>query len=444
MGESGIRIGEWTVDAPANELRHDSGRKVRVEARAMKVLELLHQRSGEVVSAEEILDRVWERSSVSAHSVAIVVSALRKALGDDRRSPRYIETVPKRGYRLLSTPAPARRRPLPALAIGAVLVLAVGIAALRRGAPPPSPAGLEEKTFQARQLWSRREDESVHQALVLLREILREREDFAPAHLALADIYAHKTGEHLGMPALDTFREAQRHLDRARELAGERPGTHVTQALLDFYRDLQPEKALASADAALGLDPEEALAWQTRAMALSALGRHDESLESIARARKLDPLSDSIGWDEVWFLYLAGEYESALEALERASRYSRWNYLYGALIEEGRGNRRGALESWIARFEQKGAALPDPDGAREGGYRELLRQFRDLPGYREYPGVVAVWELLAGDEVAARATLESMPPERENWMAIWLPEMPVFEPLRAHLEKAHDVDVASR
>jgi tetratricopeptide (TPR) repeat protein len=408
---------------------------VRLETRAMKVLELLHQRAGEVVSSEEILDQVWARASVSTHSVAIVVSALRKALGDDRRSPRYIETVPKRGYRLLAAPKPrpARRWSVPVLG-GSLVLLVVVVAGLEPRSPTAVSSGVEEKYFQARQLWSRREDEAIGQALALLREILAEREDFVLAHLALADIYAHKTGEHLGMPALDTFREAQRHLDRARQLDGSRPETLVTQALLDFYRDLQPLKALASVDAALELDPDQSLAWQTRAMVLSALGLHEESLRAIARARELDPLSDSIGWDEVWFLYLAGEPDRALAALERSSRYSRSNYLYRALIEEGRRNRSGAISSWIQRFEQRGFALPDAARVREEGYRELLRQFRGLDGYREYPGVVAIWELLAGDEASAIATLEAIPADRENWMGIWVREMPVFEPLRARLK----------
>jgi DNA-binding winged helix-turn-helix (wHTH) protein/Tfp pilus assembly protein PilF len=442
MAESSFRIGEWTADARANELQHDSGRRVRIEARAMKVLELLHSRAGQVVTTEEILDQVWEKASVSSHSVAIVVSALRKALGDDRRNPLYLETIPKRGYRLVVAPARRRTR-IPAVAYAAPLLVLAALA-FRGFTAAPEPTELDARYFQARQLWSRRDEESVQQALALLREILEAREDFAPAHLALADIYAHKSGEHLGMPALDTFREAQRHLDRARELDPTVVGIHVTQALLDFYRDLQPGKALAEIDSALALDAKDALAWQTRAMTLSALGRHPESLEAIARARELDPLSDSIGWDEVWFRYLAGDYDRAFEALERASRYSQWNYLYAALIEEGRGNRKSALESWISRFEQKGMPLPSPARVREEGYPELLRQYRSLEGYREYPGVVAIWELLAGEEESSLATLRAMSPDRENWMAIWLPQMPVFETLRSRLPEPHDVTIARR
>lgn len=129
-------FGAWTVDPHANELVHGSGRRVRLEARAMRVLELLHAHAGMVVTTEEILAEIWGRKVVSPHSVATVISELRKALGDDSRESRYIETIPKRGYRLAtSIPAPLpiddvrrRFRPL-TVALGAAAVL-VGVALL--------------------------------------------------------------------------------------------------------------------------------------------------------------------------------------------------------------------------------------------------------------------------------------------------------------------------
>jgi hypothetical protein len=67
--------------------------------------------------------------------------------------------------------------------------------------------------------------------------------------------------------------------------------------------------------------------------------------EAIERARRLDPVSASIGWDRVWFLYLAGDSERALAAFDRESQNSQPVYLYGALIEQGRGNTRARVRS---------------------------------------------------------------------------------------------------
>lgn len=419
----------------------------------MDVLALLYARAGAVVSADEILERVWEGRAVSAHSVATVVSELRKALGDDTREPRYIETVPKRGYRLIAATEPdatgrgRRRAVTAALAVGAaaVAVLGVSLALPSRNAADPvvtsDPPEQLERLFQARQLWSRRDDESVPEAVAMLTGILEADPGSAAAHATLAMIYAHKTGEHLGMPALDTFREAQRHLDRARDLAPELPDVDVAQALLDFYRDHQPRKALASIDRALERDPDSSLAWQDRAMVASALGHHDESLRSIERAAELDPVSPSIAWDRVWFLYLARRQEDARTALQQVERSSGRNLLYEALIARAFDEPRRALDLWVERSARLGFALPAPgrvaaeaDGSLPAGYAELLRQTAALPAYHDYPGVRAIWQLESGDPDAALATLTDAPPSRDNWMVLWLRELPAFDALHGRAE----------
>lgn len=418
----------------------------------MDVLVVLHQRAGEVLSSSQLLDEVWGGAAVSGHSVAIVISDLRRALGDDARAPRLIETVPKRGYRLIARPGgapagheePAVRRPRRlAKRLATVLVLAaalaVAIVGARLYAPKTSPLDpeLARQYEQARNLWSRREAEGALAARVLLAEILAVRDDFAPAHAAMADLHVHKTGEYLGVAPLEAFRVGQRHADRALELDPSLPDAHVTLALLAFYRDRQPRKALAALDRALELDAELARAWQSRGMVLSAIGEPEASLEAIRRARELDPVSPSAAWDEVWFLYLAGRFDEASTAAARASSYSPRNYLYEALIEEGRGRRALALEIWLERCHQGGVELPAAGeiramaraGRLKEAYRELVHQRLALAGPHEWETVLAIWQLLAGDADAAARTLDADPAAHEGWTWIWLPRMPVFASL---------------
>jgi len=462
----GWRLGEWHVLPASHELIDARGHRVRLEARAMQVLALLRERAGEVVTTEDLLARVWAGKVVTPHSVANVISDLRKVLGEP--GARSIETIPKRGYRLAipsSAPSPlsgtpaiagpgqstslrreaGRRATSIALATVAVVVLVVGILwisgvdslGLKRTQAVES--GRTAQYLRARQLWNLREHDAMLEARQILEELVAADATFAPAYAALADIYAHKTGSDLGTAELDTFREAQRHLDRARALDADLPEAFVTQAILDFYRDDQAEKGLASVAAALERDARFAYAWQTRAMLLSALGRHEPGLEAIARARELDPASQSIRWDEVWFLYLAGEGERARQALDRESQRSPPNYLYGALIEQQRGNAPEALEMWLARLQSRGGMLPDASAIRasvaagdlHGAYRELLQQVRQLPDYRESGVVLATWTLLAGDAVQAGAMLAGQRPERGNWLTFWKREMPVLAPLYA-------------
>ncbi|WP_010219331.1 winged helix-turn-helix domain-containing protein [Sphingomonas sp. PAMC 26621] len=93
------QIGPWTFDADGGRLLAGET-EVPLEHRAARTLELLCRDRGCPVSREAILAQVWEGRSVSANSVAVVIADLRRALGDDAAAPRFIATLPKRGYRL--------------------------------------------------------------------------------------------------------------------------------------------------------------------------------------------------------------------------------------------------------------------------------------------------------------------------------------------------------
>jgi adenylate cyclase len=103
----GWRVGDWQVDARANELWRGT-EKVRLEPKVMQVLCFLAERPGRVVSREELEAAAWPRMVVTSDAVTGAIIKLRKALGDEARQPRYIETVSKGGYRLI---APVERGP---------------------------------------------------------------------------------------------------------------------------------------------------------------------------------------------------------------------------------------------------------------------------------------------------------------------------------------------
>ncbi|MCP3870798.1 MAG: transcriptional regulator [Gammaproteobacteria bacterium] len=103
-----FRLGVWVV-RPGSSSLEQSDRVVRIEPRYMDLLTYLAERSGEVVSASDILDHVWSGMVVGDHSVYQGIARLRKVLGDRSDNPLFIETVPKRGYRLLMPPSLERR-----------------------------------------------------------------------------------------------------------------------------------------------------------------------------------------------------------------------------------------------------------------------------------------------------------------------------------------------
>jgi TolB-like protein/DNA-binding winged helix-turn-helix (wHTH) protein len=95
----GFKIGPWTVRPALNLLVRDS-RSVRVEPRAMDVLAFLAARAGAVVSVEQLIAAVWKGVVVGDSSVYVAVKQLRRALDESADGVTYIETIPKRGYRL--------------------------------------------------------------------------------------------------------------------------------------------------------------------------------------------------------------------------------------------------------------------------------------------------------------------------------------------------------
>jgi len=96
-----LKIGEWLVDPALDELRRDD-QVVKLEPRKMRLLMALARQSQQVVTLEQLLGEVWPDLVVTPSSVYQSISQLRGVLGDDASQPRYIVTVPRKGYRLVA------------------------------------------------------------------------------------------------------------------------------------------------------------------------------------------------------------------------------------------------------------------------------------------------------------------------------------------------------
>ena len=96
-------LGEWRVEAALGRISRDD-EIVKIDPRNMEVLLLLATRPGQVVSQIEIEKAVWSDVVVTSSSVYQSIAQLRRALGDDKNQPRYIETISRKGYRLLAHP----------------------------------------------------------------------------------------------------------------------------------------------------------------------------------------------------------------------------------------------------------------------------------------------------------------------------------------------------
>jgi len=102
----------FQLDLRAWQLRRD-GKPIALRPKTFAILQFLAERPGELVTKQALLDAVWPNLAVTEDVVRISAGELRAALGDDRAAPRFIETVPRKGYRFIATmgAAPAASHP---------------------------------------------------------------------------------------------------------------------------------------------------------------------------------------------------------------------------------------------------------------------------------------------------------------------------------------------
>lgn len=160
-----LRFDNFELDVRAGELRKH-GLRLRLQGQPLQVLAALLKRAGDVVTREELRAQIWTTDTFVDfdHSLHNAIARLREALGDSAESPRYIETLPRRGYRFIAPvdagdlPAPSgasdsappaalagplrltKSRAVLLTTVFAVLVISVAFWLARRGAAPASAA----------------------------------------------------------------------------------------------------------------------------------------------------------------------------------------------------------------------------------------------------------------------------------------------------------------
>ena len=97
-----LSFGTFEVDLRAGELRKQ-GKRIKLQAQPLLVLKVLLGRPGEIVTRDELRSQIWSADTFVDfdNSLNTAINKLREALGDSAESPRFIETLPRRGYRFV-------------------------------------------------------------------------------------------------------------------------------------------------------------------------------------------------------------------------------------------------------------------------------------------------------------------------------------------------------
>ena len=96
-----VRFKGFELDLRAGELHADGGKAFRLSEQPFRILIMLLQHPGEVVTREDIRNKLWPNDTIVEfeHSISAAMNRLRQTLGDSADNPRYIETLARRGYR---------------------------------------------------------------------------------------------------------------------------------------------------------------------------------------------------------------------------------------------------------------------------------------------------------------------------------------------------------
>lgn len=354
------KFGPFELNVEERTLLNE-GRDVQLTPKVFETLLLLLERRGQLVRKDELMASLWPDSFVEERNLAQNIFLLRKALGDGEKGRRYIQTVPKGGYRFIAevsvmppdteaesadaargfaAPSAAegagwRRFAKPrAVLAGLVLVAVCGgsVLLLKRadrpgGAPATPPAPEVDRPARPSprnrevnhdlqtglQLWNQRTPDGLKKSVVYFQKAIAQEADGALAYAALADSYylIHFYGLD-GFEEGEAYRKAVEAAAAALELDPSLAEAHTAMAMI-LPRDSSSSLAVESYfRKAIELNPSLATTRHRYSMFLVRNGRLDEGLAEIRRAHDLDPTSTVIKRALTQALFLARRYDEVI------------------------------------------------------------------------------------------------------------------------------------
>lgn len=399
-----LQFDGWTVDRISGEISR-GGRIVRLPQQPLRILLELADHAGTVVTRDQLVKALWPAGVVDFdNGLNVAMRKLRVALDDTGDEPKYIETLPKVGYRFIGKigaaqpappaaagPAPRAARRLRPLAVGLVAAaLAVSVIAIwLRHADRNAAATHHVPSARAQELYvegmherSRRDIDATAAALAKLEAAIKEDPQYAEAwagysrtltsavvrqritpveglpkaraaaeralalDVTVTDAYV--TLLHLHMDFDKDFAAAARDLEKARQLASPNASLWHYSAMWNAHRG-RLEAGLADMRRARALEPMTLLLSSNYALILFNARRYDEAIALLAPMVQANPGFDSGRSVLARALAATGKFDEALEQLQARKDIGAWQGDLGVLYAM-MGRRDDALRE-IARLD---------------------------------------------------------------------------------------------
>ena len=392
VGDGRVRFGDFEMDLDSFELWRD-GVFIPLAPKPGQALALLVRGGGRLVRRQDLYEALWSSTGVELEQgLNAVVRQVRLVLEDDANAPRYVQTVPRRGYRLIPKVEPVepvaagRRSRLSRggiIAAVGVLLITGWVGTRRRPAATVASAGaastsagfalsdsLRTLALSARHLVQRETPEDARRALPMLERVLA----IHPTHpQTLVD---HATG----LLRVGRSAEAREQVATTLAVAPEYgPAWELEGTIL--IREWRLAAAREAFERAVRYNPEVARHHHSLAYALALEGRHDEARFAIREAERIDPVSPAVRGDAGLFAYWAGRHEDALRQCRFAQHLVEPPFELFPV--------RCLIESHaaLAAFDSARAsadAILSAAGLDEGARRSVHTSGHGLAGYRRW------------------------------------------------------------
>jgi len=259
---------------------------------------------GRDLGVQYLLEGTIRRSS---ERIRIAARLVRSA----DQTPLWAESYERDVADLLQVQSDVARRIASSLAIELVPQSTGGAAPLSKAHPEAYEAFLKGRYY-----WNRRGPSDLERAVTLLEDAIRKDPSYAPAFASLADALNVLPWYGLRLPR-EAYPQSKEAAKRALVLDDTSAAAHTALAYAHHYYDWSWADAEREYRRALELNPNYAPAHQWLAAHYAELGRVDDALQEIDRARRLDPRSAIISAAIGWINYLGRRYDAALEQLNR-------------------------------------------------------------------------------------------------------------------------------
>jgi DNA-binding winged helix-turn-helix (wHTH) protein/Flp pilus assembly protein TadD len=393
----GFQFGEFIAEPLRRCVTGDDMQPRHLPPKAMEVLVALADAAPEAVSREELIDRVWGERCVSEEVLTHAITELRHALGDSPSRPEYIQTIPKRGYRLfrvvrpLAPPGAARQAPVgqrrDAQGFAAVqrypVVQGNGadmpgrVRALPDSSAASAHSQASELLLQAEYLERRATPGNNEQAEILLEKAVSIDPRNASAWSLLGRIYYRQTKLFRSRPLHEGSELARQAIQRSLAIDSNSGPAHAGLALVNMTFDFDFDAAFTHLREAQDISPSDPYVLRVAAKMEMTHGHVDHAIDLLERSARVDPQS-CMGQSDLGRAYYFGHrLDDAERALEQSVLLNPdvigTRYLLG-IVRLARGKRESAIA----------AMREEPDqGFRTAGMALALHAMDDNAAFDE-------------------------------------------------------------